>query len=122
MVSSRWVDWKSFTVHSLAGASDYPRITTPEGDLIQCSGWIRGKWASYDLQAQWVITQIFVVDATFATSGDTSSDTSNFLLSPKVSSKINQLSGKRRVSFKVNLPIANETSGTFRVFIACRSA
>lgn len=64
-VSSNWVDWKAFPLHS-----DVPELTpklrTPEGDEIFCHGYISGRFLPNNLLGVWIAAKVFVVDTIFS--------------------------------------------------------
>ncbi|KAH8586047.1 hypothetical protein B0O99DRAFT_91778 [Bisporella sp. PMI_857] len=74
LVSTRWRDWKCF---SLQRAAQY--IALQSGEIVPCLGSINGSWM-YEEEAdlQWDGIQIFVVDLTIK---DESNQTFNFVLS-----------------------------------------
>ena len=67
-VSSTWVDWESFTLHTMSPQS-LPKLTFPNDDAVQCHGYISGTWTQQNADRRWTGIQCFVVDAVFSRDG-----------------------------------------------------
>ena len=78
LVSSNWVDYKSFTLHPMAEHLT-PVLAATDGSPITCHGYISGTWTDLNAEHQWTGLMLFVVDAVFAEPG--SSAHHHFLLS-----------------------------------------
>lgn len=79
LVSSNWVDYKTFTLHRTVKELA-PMVTTVDGSPIPCHGYISGTWTDFSASHQWSGLVFFVVDAVFSEIG--SSQVHHFLLSP----------------------------------------
>jgi hypothetical protein len=79
LVSSDWVDYKSFTLHTTAKALT-PKLISADGSTIACRGYISGTWTDFDAERKWNGLMVFVVDAVFSESAG-SNRLHHFLLS-----------------------------------------
>jgi hypothetical protein len=78
LVSTRWHDWKNFTLNKCAPQT-IPRLALPSGENVKCLGYIMGRWANEeDIGHQWTGIKVFVVDVTLG--DDRSDQTYNFIL------------------------------------------
>lgn len=93
VVSSRWVDWKSFTLYHTASHLN-PKLTLPNGELAYCHGYIMGTlWdGEGGLAEKWTGVRVFVVDADLKIEG--SDRSCNFLLNPDSFTDKNTRAGK----------------------------
>jgi len=79
MVSSRWLEWRGFTVYSLTDGQS-PTIQVLSGDTVNCHGYIMGTWTDTGtLKKQWSGLRFYVADCVFGEAG--SKHTHNFLIS-----------------------------------------
>lgn len=78
MVSSNWLDWKTFTLHQ-AAEDRTPSLRFASGEAVRCHGYITGTWTEDgNLSQQWSGLQFFVVDCDFGDAG--SSERRHFLI------------------------------------------
>ncbi|KAF8222359.1 hypothetical protein L208DRAFT_606221 [Tricholoma matsutake] len=63
-VSSNWVDYKQFTLHTTTEEMT-PKLTTADGSTITCHGYISGTWTDFNAKSTWNGLMVFVVDAVF---------------------------------------------------------
>lgn len=78
LISSNWVDFKQFTMHTTAKEL-MPQLITAEGEPINCQGYISGTWTSANAEDRWHGLMVYVVDAVFREPG--SSTDHHFLFS-----------------------------------------
>ncbi len=64
LVSSKWADWKHFTLHR--PPNNEPLLGLADGTDIKCHGYISGTWTNIGLQRQRKVFQLYVVDAVFS--------------------------------------------------------
>ena len=67
LVSSDWVDYNLFTLHTTAEALT-PKLKSANGSTIACHGYISGTWTDFDAEHLWSGLMVFVVDAVFSES------------------------------------------------------
>lgn len=79
LVSSRWADWKHFTLHPLPNNTHLLGLT--DGTQVRCHGYISGTWTDINLQFQRKIFRLFVVDAVFSAAKVSDGTTCFFALS-----------------------------------------
>ncbi len=62
LVSSKWIDWKKFTLHK-PFEGDAPSLQLLSGERVACHGYITGTWVEGGrLDRQWSGISLFVVD------------------------------------------------------------
>ena len=88
LVSSDWVDYKSFTLHTTAKALT-PKLISADGSTIACHGYISGTWTDFDAERKWNGLVVFVVDAVFSESAG-SNRLHHFLLSSSALQRASQ--------------------------------
>ena len=88
LVSSDWVDYNSFTLHTTAEALT-PKFESANGSTIACRGYIAGTWTGLDAEHLWSGLMVFVVDAVFSESA-ASNRPHHFLLSPTLLRRASQ--------------------------------
>jgi len=88
LVSSDWVDYNSFTLHTTAEALT-PKFKSANGSTIACRGYISGTWTAFDAEHMWSGLMVFVVDAMFSESAG-SNRLHHFLLSPELLRRASQ--------------------------------
>jgi hypothetical protein len=88
LVSSDWVAYNSFTLHTTTKALT-PELKNADGSTITCRGYISGTWRSFGAGRQWNGLMVFVVDAVFSESAG-SNRVHHFLLSPALLQRASQ--------------------------------
>jgi hypothetical protein len=88
LVSSDWVAYNSFTLHTTTKALT-PELKNADGSTITCRGYISGTWRSFGAERQWNGLMVFVVDAVFSESAG-SNRVHHFLLSPALLQRASQ--------------------------------
>lgn len=69
LVSSHWLDWKTFTLHQ-TDVTRTPSLRLTSGETVKCHGYISGTWTENGtLSQQWTGLQFFVVDCEFSRAG-----------------------------------------------------
>jgi len=91
VVSSRWVDWKSFTLNHTARHFS-PKLVLPHGEVAHCHGYIMGTLWDDSLEEKWTGIRVFVVDAELRVEG--SDKSYNFMFSLDSFTNANARSGK----------------------------
>ncbi|KAH0562123.1 hypothetical protein GP486_003183 [Trichoglossum hirsutum] len=78
LVSTRWHDWKRFTLYRSTPQLT-PNLMLASGETARCLGYIMGCWANQgNIEHQWVGLRLFVVDAILGE--DTPDQAYNFIL------------------------------------------
>lgn len=70
LVSSTWADWEAFVVNDDFPENGYPKLTSPDGEPMNCRGIIRGRWMPSNLVGYHLVEEVYVVDAVFNSSQD----------------------------------------------------